>query len=199
MHCRVRPGAVPSEPEENLVPAASAPSSSLSLVWGVVGVVIAVLLTGCGSGSEPASETSSVVATREPSDGTMALPPATSAGPAMPSESAPPPVLDPANPAPYIDHTEWAETAVGPSLQVYPTRSGRRTIATAARADAWAEVVRMTPAADTPGMAAQFFCHWDFARAVAPDKPSWNLEPQRPVVTDQEMIATRCNPGGPEE
>ncbi|GAA1479601.1 DUF2599 domain-containing protein [Gordonia sinesedis] len=172
-----------------------------------MGVVIA-LLTGCGSGAEPASEASSVVATREASSETTA-PPASPNGPSesptidipgQPPESATPsPVLDPANPAPYIDHTEWAETAVGPSLQVYPTMSGRRTIATAARADAWAEVVRMTPAADTPGMAAQFFCHWDFARAIAPDKPSWNLEPQRPVVTDQEMIATRCNPGGPEE
>jgi hypothetical protein len=47
-------------------------------------------------------------------------------------------------------------------------------------------------------MRAQFDCHWRFARIVEPDKPSWNLEPWRPVVTESEMVDARCNPGGPE-
>ncbi|MBT0566014.1 DUF2599 domain-containing protein [Williamsia sp. CHRR-6] len=104
----------------------------------------------------------------------------------------------PARP-PFIDHVTWVTLASGRSLQVYPTPSGRR----AAGADdddrAWAEVVADDATADSPGMRAQFDCHWTFARLVAPDKPSWNLEPWRPVVSAEEMIATRCNPGGAEE
>ena len=38
----------------------------------------------------------------------------------------------------------------------------------------------------------------EFARIAEPDKPSWNLEPWRPVVTESEMVDSRCNPGGPE-
>ncbi|SPM38846.1 hypothetical protein MNAB215_1027, partial [Mycobacterium numidiamassiliense] len=53
--------------------------------------------------------------------------------------------------------------------------------------------------ADTPGMRAQFVCHWQFAEIVQPGKPSWNLEPWRPVVDDAEMVASGCNPGGQEE
>lgn len=64
---------------------------------------------------------------------------------------------------------------------------------------AWAEVLALAPRADTPGMKAQFDCHWNYARAIDPDKTSWNLEPNRPVLTEQEMISARCNPGAPEE
>ncbi|MFT4202042.1 DUF2599 domain-containing protein [Gordonia sp. (in: high G+C Gram-positive bacteria)] len=107
-------------------------------------------------------------------------------------------------PPPYIDHTEWVETAVGPSLQVYPTANGRRVTAPDAQGKAWREVVAKSNrygqySARTPGMRAQFDCHWTWARAVQPDKASWNLEPARPVVTEDQMIATRCNPGFAEE
>lgn len=105
----------------------------------------------------------------------------------------------PVIPPPYVDHVEWVRTAVGPSLQIHPTVAGRRTENPDGADIAWAEVLRLEPDADTPGMRAQFDCHWDFARAVEPDKPSWNIEPSRPVVTDQVMIQTRCNPGAPEE
>lgn len=105
----------------------------------------------------------------------------------------------PVIPPPYVDHVEWVQTAVGPSLQIHPTAAGRRTENPDGADIAWAEVLRLEPDADTPGMRAQFDCHWDFARAVEPDKPSWNIEPSRPVVTDQAMIQTRCNPGAPEE
>ncbi len=107
-------------------------------------------------------------------------------------------------PPPYISHTEWVDTAVGPSLQVYPTAAGRRVTAPQAQVQAWREVVASSApygrfSAQSPGMHAQFDCHWVWARAVAPDKPSWNLEPLRPVVGEDEMVAARCNPGGPEE
>ena len=56
-----------------------------------------------------------------------------------------------------------------------------------------------SPDAAIPGMQEQFLCHWNFAEFVEPGKVSWNLEPWRPEVDYNEMIATRCNPGGTEE
>jgi hypothetical protein len=104
---------------------------------------------------------------------------------------------------PYVDHTEWVSWGRGSSLRVYPTPSGRvaaRTTGTTAASDeAWTEVLMRSPDADTPGMHAQFACHWQFAEVVQPGKISWNLEPWRPVVDDAEMVASGCNPGGQEE
>ncbi|EGD55391.1 DUF2599 domain-containing protein [Gordonia neofelifaecis] len=111
------------------------------------------------------------------------------------SDLTPTPVLPP----PYIASATWAETEVGPSLQIAPTPNGRKVSSPTAGDEAWREVLRIEPNADTPGMKAQFDCHWTFARIVQPDKPTWNIEPNRPVVTPDEMIATRCNPGAPEE
>lgn len=107
-------------------------------------------------------------------------------------------------PPPYIARTQWVQTSVGPSLQVYPTPAGRRVTSPDAQGKAWREVLAKSGryeqfSAHSPGMRAQFDCHWVWARAVQPDKPSWNLEPTRPVVTDDQMIASRCNPGAPEE
>jgi hypothetical protein len=107
---------------------------------------------------------------------------------------------------PFVDHTEWAQWGRLTSLRVYPTPSARvaarqpGTSAPGAAADeAWAEVLALSPDADTPGMRAQFLCHWQFAEIAQPGKTSWNLEPWRPVVDDAEMVASGCNPGGPEE
>jgi hypothetical protein len=104
---------------------------------------------------------------------------------------------------PYIDHTQWAQWQGRTSLRVFPTPAGRnasRIPATTVPADeAWAEVLALTPDADTAGMRAQFLCHWQFAELAQPGKVSWNLEPWRPVVDDTEMVAAGCNPGGPEE
>ncbi|MEE6175559.1 DUF2599 domain-containing protein [Mycobacterium sp. 050134] len=107
---------------------------------------------------------------------------------------------------PFIDHAQWAQWHGLPSLRVFPTPSGRAAsrqagaAASGADADeAWSEVLRLAPDADTPGMRAQFVCHWQFAELALPGKTSWNLEPWRPVVDDAEMVATGCNPGGPEE
>jgi hypothetical protein len=111
---------------------------------------------------------------------------------------------DPATASPpFIDHTEWTQWRGLSSLRVFPTPSGRlasRQPGHAALADAaWAEVLALSPDADTAGMRAQFICHWQFAELAEPGKTSWNLEPWRPVVDDAEMVASGCNPGGPEE
>ncbi len=107
---------------------------------------------------------------------------------------------------PFIDHTEWTQWRGMPSLRVFPTPSGRMAArqpvpaASMALADeAWGEVLALSPDADTPGMRAQFICHWQFAELAQPGKTSWNLEPWRPVVDDAQMVASGCNPGGQEE
>ncbi|MCV7170905.1 DUF2599 domain-containing protein [Mycobacterium manitobense] len=103
-----------------------------------------------------------------------------------------------ANPVPappYVDHVEWAKWGDLSSLRVYPTPSGRQ--AASAPADvAWAEVLALSPDAAIPGMREQFICHWQFAEMAEPGKVSWNLEPWRPEVTGEEMMAAGCNPGG---
>ncbi len=121
------------------------------------------------------------------------------AGPAAPCARADSTAPSP----PFIDHTLWAAWRGLPSLRVFPTPSGRMAarrpfVATDAD-EAWGEVLALSPDADTPGMRAQFVCHWQFAELAQPGKTSWNLEPWRPVVDDAEMFATGCNPGGPEE
>lgn len=117
---------------------------------------------------------------------------------ADPGSAAPTPAYSP----PYIDHTQWTQWQHQASLRVFPTLAGRlaarQSGTDAAAGEAWTEVLAKSPNADTPGMRAQFICHWQLAELVAPGKPSWNLEPWRPVV-DDEMIATGCNPGAPEE
>lgn len=128
-------------------------------------------------------------------------------GPVSHAVAAPDPGAGAANPPdpapPYIDHTQWAQWQGRSSLRVFPSPAGRaaaKTPGTMALADeAWGEVLARSPDADTAGMRAQFLCHWQFAEFVQPGKVSWNLEPWRPVVDDTEMVATGCNPGGPEE
>ena len=131
-------------------------------------------------------------------------------GDATPSSPSSP--TSPSNTPPFVDHTEWTQWGGLSSLRVFPTPSGRMAArrpgarasgaagASVASVDeAWAEVLALSPDADTAGMRAQFVCHWQFAELAQPGKASWNLEPWRPVVDDAEMFATGCNPGGPEE
>ncbi|MEZ0362825.1 DUF2599 domain-containing protein [Mycobacterium sp. pUA109] len=123
------------------------------------------------------------------------------AAPAAADES---PTQDPTPYAPpFVARTEWVQWAGKPSLRVYPTAAGRAAagdVGTGAQADeAWTEVVRLAPDADSPGMRAQFLCHWQWAEFAEPGKTSWNLEPWRPVVDDGTMLAAGCNPGGAEE
>ena len=156
-------------------------------------VALAFALTGCGADSTSSAPTSGAASSVSESGAESSVSDAASGAPSAS------PVLDPAHPPPYVDHVTWVSTAVGPSLQIYPTPNGRASIADDGAQVAWREVLALAPDADTPGMNAQFVCHWNFARAVDPNKPSWNIEPQRPVVDDSTMIATRCNPGAPEE
>ena len=128
----------------------------------------------------------------------LALAPQALADPVDPAEPTPQPIPPP----PYVDHTRWTQWDGQSSLRVYPTWAGRHASglgATAPGDEAWSEVLNQAPDADTPGMRAQFMCHWYFAEAGAPGKPSWNLEPWRPVVDDRQMLKARCNPGGTEE
>jgi Protein of unknown function (DUF2599) len=106
-----------------------------------------------------------------------------------------------AQPVPgFIDHVEWAKWGDLSSLRVYPTQAGRVASTDFAAPDAaWAEVLRLSPDADIPGMRAQFNCHWYLAELAFPGKVSWNLEPWRPEVDDNQMVDAGCNPGGTEE
>ena len=123
---------------------------------------------------------------------------------AAPASAEPGPVSSPSYSPPFVDHVQWAQWSGLSSLRVYPTASGRAAAkqlgSPSPEADeAWAEVVGLAPQADTPGMRDQFRCHWDFAETVEPGKTSWNLEPWRPEVSGDEMLAAHCNPGGTDE
>lgn len=104
---------------------------------------------------------------------------------------------------PYIDHSEWAHWGDLSSLRVYPTSAGRQAagqVHNAAEGDeAWSEVLAQSPDANMPGMREQFMCHWTYAEFAQPGKTSWNLEPWRPVVDEDTMVGSGCNPGGTEE
>jgi hypothetical protein len=116
---------------------------------------------------------------------------------------APAASADPVPAPPYIDHVTWAKWGDLSSLRVYPTDAARQAavqLGTDAQAgQAWAEVLTLSPDADIPGMQAQFLCHWHYAELVEPGKVSWNLEPWRNEVSEEQMIAANCNPGGTEE
>lgn len=108
----------------------------------------------------------------------------------------------------FIARAQWSRMSDGRrSLRVYPTSAGRAAarlsaVGSTARQDAeraWSDVLTLAPDAETPGMRAQFLCHWQIAEYAQPGKTSWNLEPWRPVVDDAAMFASGCNPGGPEE
>jgi hypothetical protein len=104
---------------------------------------------------------------------------------------------------PFVDHAEWAHWGDLSSLRVYPTVAGREAagqVHNAAEGDeAWTELLALAPDADIPGMREQFICHWTYAEFAQPGKISWNLEPWRPIVDDDTMVGSGCNPGGTEE
>ena len=102
----------------------------------------------------------------------------------------------------YVNHVQWAKWGDLSSLRVFPTTAARKAsgLASVAQGEqAWAEVLTLAPDADIPGMKPQFICHWEFAELSEPGKSSWNLEPWRPEVSDEEMVQAGCNPGGTEE
>lgn len=123
---------------------------------------------------------------------------------AAPVSADPGPVSARGYSPPYVDHVQWAHWSQLSSLRVFPTASGRAAAkqlgSSGPEADeAWAEVLRLSPQADSAGMRQQFRCHWDFAENAQPGKTSWNLEPWRPPVDDATMVTSGCNPGGARE
>ncbi|RHA37785.1 DUF2599 domain-containing protein [Cellulomonas rhizosphaerae] len=88
-----------------------------------------------------------------------------------------------------ITKTRWANQEGGRSLAVTPT-AWTRAGGLAAHDLVWSQLVEREPDANSATMRAQLQCH----ELGAPDKPTWNLEPWRPEVSDLEMIAARCNP-----
>jgi uncharacterized protein DUF2599 len=121
----------------------------------------------------------------------------------VPLAVAPLASADPLPGPPYVDHVQWAKWGDLSSLRVYPTDAARKASlqpGTDAQAnEAWTEVLTLSPDADSPGMKAQFLCHWHYAEFVEPGKSSWNLEPWRNEVSDDAMVAAGCNPDGTEE
>ena len=158
----------------------------VALREAVVGAGLLALLAGCSSGSAAA-----------PAQATTSVTPGTTTTSTTASTTTPPPTTRTAVP-PFIASTTWVRATGGRSLHIVPTASGRVAQGATDDDEAWSEVLRLAPDADQPGMRAQFDCHWTFARLVQPDKPSWNIEPWRPVVTEQQLVDARCNPGGPE-
>ncbi|GAB4585959.1 DUF2599 domain-containing protein [Nocardia sp. IFM 10818] len=183
---------------------------SRKLSGGLAALALALVLTGCGAAEESAPVVVGSIE-EQPApvpfeSATQAAPATTPAGsgsgadPTLPplTPATPVPTVDPYAGQPLIDRTEWTDTIDGPRLLIYPTEAGRRDTFPTAGDRAWQEILTTTPDADTPGMRDQFLCHWDWARVVAPNKPSWNLEPWRPAVGYQETVNALCNPGGPE-
>jgi len=105
--------------------------------------------------------------------------------------------------APYVSSTQWVTYDGGSSLRVYPTETARTEAGEPGNLrqgeQAWSEVVKRNPEANTASMRAQFLCHWQFAELIQPGKTSWNLEPWRPDVSTVNLLANGCNPGGAEE
>ncbi|MFE3187458.1 DUF2599 domain-containing protein [Nocardia sp. NPDC059240] len=181
--------------------------------WKLAGgppvLALALVLTGCGAAEESAPVVVSSL-TLAPQTGTAGAPPVAgssapiatgSSAPIAPAPTAPVAGVPTADPYPdqsLIDHTEWTDDIDGRRLHIYPTAAGRTDKFPAALGRAWQEVLTAAPDADTPGMYDQFRCHWEWARVVAPDKPSWNIEPWRPAVGYDATVAAMCNPGGPE-
>jgi hypothetical protein len=157
------------------------------VVVAVTGLVVACLAACADDARAPiraAAATPTTAATTTVAGDTGSLPPRQTA--------------DPYPDTPLIDHVLWTATSAGKQLRVFPTDAGRHDFFPDARPRAWQEVLTDAPDANTPGMQDQFYCHWDWARLVAPNKPSWNLEPWRPAVGYDATVRALCNPGGPE-
>ncbi|WP_431951259.1 DUF2599 domain-containing protein [Nocardia lijiangensis] len=161
-------------------------------------MLLSLLVAGCGA------EDTSTASTPAPSSPALSTSPAAAPTPQAIATSLPgtplaaQPTVDPYEGIPLVDHVEWTENVDGARLLVFPSEPGRRTTYPGSDERAWQEVLAQSPAADTPGMRDQFVCHWDWARLVQPNKPSWNIEPWRPAVGYPATVQASCNPGGPE-
>lgn len=180
-----------------------------SLTVSALALVVTLVGSGCSQDEEnPASEpngdttvTSSPLAPSSSSSSSSPpspapAPPSTQTSPSRSSELPQVPRTSPA--PPFIAGATWGESDYGVTLKVAPSAAGRQAWGADDSQLAWQEVLRLFPDADTPGMWEQFDCHWTWARILEPGKATWNLEPWRPVVSPERMLAEGCNPGGPE-
>lgn len=182
----------------------SRPPTGSAVVALVASLMAALALGGCSSDTEEptagdagaAAVTTSTAGVSPPAP-RETPPPTRTSSPAVGRPS--PTVRDWPSPAPpFIDAATWGDSDYGVTLEVAPSAAGRQAWGDDDSRTAWQEVVRLVPAADSPGMWEQFDCHWIWARLLEPDKHTWNLEPWRPVVSPERMLAEGCNPGGPE-
>ncbi|MGW5452653.1 DUF2599 domain-containing protein [Nocardia sp. NPDC003979] len=150
-----------------------------------VAVFAALAVAGCGSQEAEQAAPTTVAPTTTAQRTAVTLAPSTT-------------TVDPYAGLPLIDEVRWTSNVDGARLLVFPTVAGRKTAAPGTDEAAWREVLALDPTADSPGMRDQFLCHWVWARMVAPDKTSWNLEPWRPAVGYSATVSANCNPGGPE-
>jgi hypothetical protein len=110
---------------------------------------------------------------------------------ATPSPSVPPPE--------YIAEAHWEETDEGPALVVTPTEAARAAAGSyQAGDDGWKQLVARYPDPRLEEAASrlryQYICHQQFATIEEPDKPTWDLELNRPDAGYPETVAARCNP-----
>lgn len=84
----------------------------------------------------------------------------------------------------------WTTIRDRPRLAVQPSPFAREA-GEAATDPLWQQVLRLSPAADQPGLADQLRCHL----ALSPLKREYHLEPWRPAVGYPETLAKLCNPG----
>lgn len=160
--------------------------------------LVTAATAGCGGGADEPAESTVGSATVSSSPSSPSSSPSSSP-PTPPSPPSPPaPSPTPAALPPFVASADWGDSDHGVTLRVTPTPSARLAGGPTDATTAWAEVLRLAPDADAPGMREQFDCHWTWARLLEPDKPTWNLEPWRPVVPDETMLLEGCNPGGPE-
>lgn len=98
-------------------------------------------------------------------------------------------MLAPVAGAGVIESVDSTTNTRGTTWHVTPTDEGRSMGSSGRSYDPRPEMATHgVPATQT--LVRQLVCHIVFAGG----KPTWNLEDWRPVVSDQQMINTQCNP-----
>ena len=97
-----------------------------------------------------------------------------------------------------MESVAWTQAQGGTSLAVTPGERLRACAGPLLRWESdppgWDQVVALGgPVADSAAMRQQYACHLRFARS----KDVWRLEPWRPVVGEEQLLADRCNPSVP--
>jgi hypothetical protein len=101
-----------------------------------------------------------------------------------------------------VDHVTWVPSPAGDggeTLQVYMTVQGEndaRYDPNHAFAEAATDAHLSTSSPYWGTMQDQFICHAEVAATVDPNKPSWNLDDNRPDLGVWGDINAGCNPGG---